>query len=346
MHPIANRDDVDAPSAVVLLTGVYQNAGDALIAHRALAFARRARPDLRILELNRAIDPRQTVALERVKACVISGGPHWQADMRPRILPRIQVFIDAGVPITSWGGGWRSLTDAAPTRETRELMDSIAESQLPVGVRDDYTVNKLAEFGINAEMIGCPAWFGGTPRRFNWHPRRLVISASPKIGKSPSARDSLLASIEISRYLRWRPQVFFQHPLSWYQQTATIDLAADLASIQASGASIVDSKGRLSIMCKTIDSAAAHMGWRLHSHVYASTRGIPSLVISDDERAPNMARSMSFLAAKSHNDPMMEQFLESPKTAMRNLLPPAFDSSIAACKEGATGFWKRLCPRR
>lgn len=335
------RDTGRTPT-VVLLTGVYQNAGDALIADRALAFARWARRDLRIIEVNRASDPREAVELTDVRVCIVTGGPHWQADMRPRILPRIEAFMDAGVPITSWGGGWRSLNDAWPNQPTLDLLAYIRSSGLPVGVRDDYTADRLGELGIGCQMIGCPAWLGPAPGNLHRQGRRLVVSASPKIGKSQQALHSLLSVIEAARGLDWSVGVFFQHALAWYQETASRDFGTDIARIRSAGADILDSKGQLAVMREVLDSASAQIGWRLHSYVYATTCGIPALVICEDERAPNMAMAMGFPVAHSHHDALITAFLRNPKRVLEPENTSAFRDRLAKCQADTAAFWQEL----
>jgi polysaccharide pyruvyl transferase WcaK-like protein len=326
---------------VVLLTGVYQNAGDALIAKRARSLITQVRKDLQLIELNRRTEPSELLTKQSGLHCIITGGPHWQLNMVPRLLPHIEKFMDADIVISSWGGGWRGPHTHPPNEATSALIKYIKNCGGFVGVRDNFSVNRLKKFGLSVEMTGCPAWFGGVPRTFKPLGQTLVISAGAKAFKEERSFESLHELVIHARQAGWNTIVFFQHPIEWYLQTSRLNADKLLSQLRNLGVLLYDSQGQLRRMKQAIDSATVHIGWRLHSHIYACTRSIPSLAIAEDERASNMGPSMGFQCVSQINDPRIRLVLEhrdfSGIESSIDLQP-----AIQKCREKTNRFLKEL----
>ena len=297
----------------LVLTGAYNNAGDYLIASRAIALLRRFRPDRTVAEYTRKVisDREFKDAASTARAVLIAGGPAFRKDLVPGVVPEgINDILDMGVPVILFGVGWKHYSgtwqDAhryGLNESTLQLLRVSAQHGYSHSCRDLHSRYIARRHGFdNVHVTGCPALF-----------RETGVPASPVIPElvqrivfSPGVsylRESggMTQLLYLARELRTRhPEATitaaFHHSLdretlrSAYGATSihvrryarTRQLLRLLKSI---GVEISDISGNLDAMRALYDSADAHIGYRVHGHVYMTSGGKPSVLLAEDNRA-------------------------------------------------------------
>jgi len=294
----------------VLLTGGKNNAGDFLIKHRAEALFARERPDRDIVDLN-AWEPLDEKKLEQVnnsRALILMGGPSLRYEMYPGIYRLTENLSDIKVPVTLMGVGWKSAsghwqdTYRYPLSDrSKQLLVKAEDSGLPLSVRDYHSLNSLQFNGIkNVVMTGCPAYYDlealglppEMPRQISSIGFSLGVSFVQNTQMETQMKQQILACREYFRDAEI--EVLFHHSLETEVTEAAYGRAMSkhlerhrqfaewleskqipYRDISGNALNLVESYSRLNL----------HVGYRVHAHIFMSSVGKPSLLLSEDGRA-------------------------------------------------------------
>lgn len=279
------------PGAYLLLHRALRNAGDFLIFERARRLIADRRPGV-VLDTAEAWRPlANQVPAERLRgyrALVVCGGPGYAPGMAARYplgdlapLPPL-VLLALGAKIEP--GTDAQLADFRLPDEDRHFLETVLTRTTAIGARDPLTAELLARSGIERVlMTGDPAWYDleriAEPIRVPAQVKVIAITppANPAAFRQATSLFRALAAARPAARLRVIHHRGVQRPFA--------ALAArhgwDQEDITGSADGFT-----------TYDRADLHVGYRVHAHLYATSRGVPSYLVAEDSRGLGMLRAM------------------------------------------------------
>ena len=278
---------------IVTLTGAFKNVGDHLIGYRARALVREhADPD--VVNINRKeIDELAYESMAQARAVLLAGGPAYQSQIYPSVydldLDRIET------PVLAYGLGWKGKLGQAPEHfefspEAKGFVERIHQDATRFSsARDQLTVNMLAHQGIkNVAMTGCPAWYDldkiDRDFVFDADPKNIAISAPavPQAGLAELINRVKKRFPHSSRYLLFN---------AGYRSTRSKNAPSNtrwnyylMAHARLHGFRSVSLESDLDGFQDLMGQVDLHIGYRVHSHLYALSQRRSSILIAEDSR--------------------------------------------------------------
>ena len=293
----------------VVLSGAKKNAGDFLITARATALLRHLRPDRELLELP-AWEPLDD-HLDRVnaaRAVIILGGPGYQKTMYPNVYKLTTPLSRLVPPVVPLGLGWKGYPGDEQTADSyRFTPDALAalrwmSSRTPeLGCRDHITVRVLRAAGIeNPVMNGCPAWYDldsiGKPstlpselRTVVFTPAQRALFADQSIALARALRERLPHARLIAAFHRGVGAVDAFTAEDDADNTARI-----AAELRDAGYEVADLSGDVAGF-RLYDECDLHVGYRVHAHIYRSSKRRPSILVHEDGRGRGATEALGTL---------------------------------------------------
>ena len=283
----------DGP-AFLLLGRARQNAGDHLILERAKNLIQAGHPGVPIdvADASRPLQEQVSEArLARYRAIIIAGGPGYARGMSrifpigpiaalPPVVPlALGSYIVPGT--ASQVGAYRLGPD------DRALLDAILERSPLLGARDPVTARMLRDNGYDRVlMTGDPAWYdpdrvaGGV----------IVPESMDTIALTPPANPA---------YYRQAIRLFERLAA---ERPSTEFWVIHHRGIQLPFARLADRRGWVNHEIsgsasgfRVYDKAAMHVGYRVHAHLFATSRGILSYLVAEDSRGIGMIEGLGGL---------------------------------------------------
>lgn len=297
----------------VILTGGKNNAGDFLIKTRAKALLSAIRPDRQVVDYDgwKKLNPEQLETINNSKALVLTGGPSLQPNNRIRnnIYPLTENLDDIKVPITTFGvgykgqkGSWKETFDYNFHGASLELLERINASGYQSSVRDYHTLNTLQVNGFhNFIMTGCPALYDTTTelKPLSNHKIKKVgfslgISYKANIGMKKLMQQMILdvqEQIQAEEFC-----VFFHHSITTSDRAQT----RFIQWLEAKNIAYKDISGGAEKLMENYKTCDFHIGFRVHAHIFCSSIGKPSILMSEDGRAVALKEVLNGLIFKAH----------------------------------------------
>lgn len=183
--------------------------------------------------------------------------------------------------LTMFGVGWwqyqRTGIDPISARWLRGLSGRHAWA-----VRDEYSAARLRRAGVRAEHTTCPTLWSSRVQRLPGAEKRAVVTLT-------DYNQERAADQELVRILNDR----FEQVLYWPQGPGD---AAYLSTLEGIGATQLLSADLESFDQALLTPDTAYVGLRLHGGIRAIQHGVPSLVLSVDNRAREIGRSVGLVA--------------------------------------------------
>jgi hypothetical protein len=293
----------------VVLSGAKKNAGDFLITSRATALLGRLRPDRSLVELP-AWEPLEP-HLEQVnaaRAVIILGGPGYQPAMYPGVYKLTTPLSRIEPPVIPLALGWKGFPGDEQTVRTYGFTpESVAalrwmsERAEALGTRDHQTVRVLRAAGIpNVAMNGCAAWYdldslGKGPtlpdelRTIVYTPAQRDLYADQSIALGVALRDAFPRARLVAAFHRGLGDVDAFTPSDDATNTARI-----AARLREAGLEIADLAGGVDGF-RLYDDCDLHVGYRVHAHIYRSSKRRPSILIHEDGRGVGVTDALGTL---------------------------------------------------
>ena len=288
---VATQQRGDEAGGFLLLHRALRNAGDALIFERARALIGSRHPDA-ILDTAEAWRPllEQVPAdrLGRYRAIVVCGGPGYAPGMAGRypigrledLPPLVLLALGSGIaPGTDSQLASFHFADA-----DRRFLDTVLARAAFIGARDPLTAELLARSGIERVlMTGDPAWYDleriEAPVRIpaTIHDIALTPPANPAAFRQAQRLFRALAAARPEAAIRvvhhrgvQRPFAALADRLGW----ENVDITGSAEGFEV------------------YDRSDLHVGYRVHAHLYAVSRGTLSYLVAEDSRGIGMLRAM------------------------------------------------------
>lgn len=298
----------------VMLTGGRNNSGDYLIKHKAKELLSSHRPDRELVDLNgwESIDTKRLNLINSGKALLLTGGPALQKNMVPNVYALDEVLDDISVPIVSFGIGWHSLNGEWEntrkyklSKKTTKILSRLCEHPMLNSVRDYYTLGVMRNNGVkNTVATGCPAMYdysflksGGGNQRGTENVTKIAISLGVALKNSQLMENQAKNLVEgiAATFSGAEIVVAFHHGITEdYMGSVGADRKlysknTKFASwLESCGISYRDVSGSAESLISFYDSCDVHVGYRVHAHIYCSSTGKPSLLISEDGRGTSI----------------------------------------------------------
>ncbi len=296
----------------VLLTGGKNNAGDFLIKKRAISLLSQYRQDRGIVDFDgyQALDENKLSIMNGARAVLLTGGPALQKNMYPNIYRLRKNLKDIKVPITAFGigwhsaqGGWCNTHSYEISGPSLELLQRIKRDGLPVSVRDYHTENVMNSLGLDGIMMtGCPALYSSKSEQPNegaGKHKKIAFSLGVAFKNSPAMykqMQSVLLGL-LGKYGKECVEVVFHHGLE-KGGLSVLGVTKRLNKVQMRFLSWLDDLNITSIdisgsadnLIDYYSNVDLHIGYRVHAHIFMSSIGRPSLLLSEDGRGIALER--------------------------------------------------------
>lgn len=186
--------------------------------------------------------------------------------------------------LTIFGAGWWQYQVGTIDPLSARWMRSMAGGRT-WGVRDEYSADRLAAAGVSAVHVSCPTLWQVTRQRLPSDESR-VIATFTDYNQDPLADKRLIDLLE-SRY----------DVLYWPQGPGDRQYIESLAP---RGSRFVDASVE-AFDHELRQPGTAYVGLRLHGGIRAMQHGVPSLILTIDNRAREISRSVGMMAPSRHS---------------------------------------------
>lgn len=288
---------------ILVVTRPVDNAGDWLITERLVELTRQVaegafgKADVEFCSATREMP---VGFYNSFDAVVAGGGPI--ADDRllsPSAFHLMSVLEDVEVPVSLIGIGWYGRTPKAADVYGAPLFSEQVRSKLSqitlrggITSRGCVTQAVMRRNGVASAMTGCPVWYadGFEPVRLRrpgpGGPRRIAVS-NAGITKDPELHgpvaEQTIALLELlgSRFPRSELLFTFNGGINTrYSGPCNREIARWLDDHGIEYRDISGGAGGFALY----EGCDMHVGYRLHTHLYCVSRGIPSILIEEDAR--------------------------------------------------------------
>ncbi|MFT6734946.1 MAG: hypothetical protein ACJAS9_003148 [Polaribacter sp.] len=308
----------------VLLTGSKNNAGDYLIKYRAKELFKALRPDREVYDVDSwiTLDKQTLNLLNNSQAVILMGGPALQKNMYPNIYPLCENLDLITAPIVTMGIGWKSLDGAWSksrayplSKSTIKLLDKIDSTGVKSSVRDYHTLNALQSLGYESFiMTGCPALNDlehlEQPTLDNQEIKRVSFSLGVSFLESHEMLKQMKGLI-----LRLKEmfsssefEVIFHHSLSnefldTHNATSKHLTGHKLFSewLSENNVKYKDISGSAEKLVECYSRTDLHIGYRVHAHIFMTSIGKRSVLITEDGRGKALKDVISGMIFEGFN---------------------------------------------
>ncbi|QHS17318.1 polysaccharide pyruvyl transferase family protein [haloarchaeon 3A1-DGR] len=304
-----------------LLHAAKKNCGDFLIRDAALALIRHHTnvSDDEVLTVDvvgRNLDQETIDSVAETDVAFLAGGPGYQPEFYPGVYPALDDLLDV-VDVVPMGPGWRGIdeeTYSFTDESVRVLERIVGQDRVPfLGARDLPTVRILRNYGLPAELTGCPAWYyyDGYPPEAEFSPSQsidhIIVSTPPQ-----NSNRYLLQYFQLLRTLNelfpgativcsfhrgkfkesLEPYVGYPWERATYvRNTASLIYGLINSYARRNGFELYDASGS-SEYVQRYYNADLHVGHRVHGHIPALAGGTPSFLIQIDGRGFGVSESL------------------------------------------------------
>ena len=304
----------------LLTSKAISNGGDYLFTFRGIELAKKMLGKENIKYVNANIDEWKQLDLEEYDKVLVLGGPLYtnrllEMDAFP-ILYEMKnrkkkiYFLGCGCYLNDDNGAnvWNERFEP----DVKELLDYVDYNGL-LGCRDYLTSRILKNNGFsNVIMTGCPAWFSTDNKPFviNRTINKIVFSDAGLTKTKEIADEKYLQTISVLQFIQNK----FKNSTIIYTFNNGIEtkLSADfnkkvVAYLNEQNIKYFD-LSNTSKKFELYNTCDLHIGYRLHSHIYSLTQGIPSILICEDARGIGFDKVFGLEVVKSYDDNFKEEY--------------------------------------
>ena len=249
---------------------------------------------------------------------VIGGGPGYQRHMVPNVYP-LAPLGQLPVPVVPLalgtyifpgsGRATRSYSLGSPTLEFLRWVRAHAHH---LGARDELTAALLARHGLGGVvMTGDPAWYD--PDQLDLDIRKPTdvrsVAFTPPATPTFQNHGLELLSRLVDEFAGGVQVVVHRDPQPIFAAAAD-RLGLRLDDISGSSAGFAH-----------YDEVDAHIGYRLHAHLYCLSRGIPSYLVAEDSRGVGALETLGAIGINPFRNGMSVPRQQVAAAVLKRLLP-------------------------
>lgn len=280
----------------LVLTNAISNGGDFLIQKSGIMLAFENLGEENCIAKN-IYD--EGVLEEDIKECnniIYIGGPGYSSRLIENYIYSIFLWAKKyKKKMFFLGCGWYGNSDCAEyienfgfSDQAKEVLEYINGTGV-LGCRDFLTQNVLGRSGFyNSLMTGCPVWYMNINNQTNMNAQlKKIVISDMGITKDSALNEKKLGQLKAllnyikSRFEKIEILFTFNNGIDTiYSSEFNCQVVSVLKEIGIRYKDISNSSEGFGIY----DDADFHVGYRLHSHLYCLSKGIPSVLVSEDAR--------------------------------------------------------------
>ncbi len=281
------------------------NVGDQIISEAVnkqfVEPARSAGKEVVSIPMHGGISDASRAAIERASDVVVSGTNLLSDHMRFRRAwqwDRSDIELTRG-KLTAFGVGWWQYQRAGIDPLSAAWLRSLAGGS-PWAVRDEYSADRLNRAGVEAVHASCPTLWNCEYQTMPGGNARVVVTLTD-YNQERSADQHLVSTIN----------AMFDDVLFWPQGPGDRAYILSLSGTTESQILPPTLEGFDNALKQ---SSTAYVGLRLHGGIRAMQFGVPSLILSVDNRAREIAKSVGLVAPSRHAIGQVADLLRSEST--------------------------------
>ncbi len=279
---------------------VISNGGDHLIAKKMVELLGKLSPENEVVlnDGSKDIDLDYIHSFDRL---VIGGGPVFENRIfNFDAYPVLKTILNVNIPIYIFGAGWFGQTGAEETilnykfnEDALKVFNKVISSGGFLGGRDYLTTRVLKNNGFDCVMTGCPVWYDydflgsvDINQNVNKEIKKIIIS-DPGITKEAyeqemkSKQTIELIDFVINKFPTAEIMFTFNNGIfTKYSTNCNVKIRDYLDTKNIQYFDLANSWEGF----KIYDNCDLHIGYRVHSHIYALSRRIPSVLVEEDAR--------------------------------------------------------------
>ena len=309
---------------ILVVSAAINNGGDWLILENALRLIERFLGKESYVERNISEESVDSVPINFYDAIILPGGPQLVNRLLEKfICPIVFKAMEQRKKFFLFGAGWYGGSDDSESLygyefsdKSKEALSYINENGI-LGCRDYASCNLLKSKGYgNVMMTGCPVWYGnlGNPIKRKQEMRKIVIS---DIGMSKDKQyynQKIQQFTEVIKLIKKKfpkeEKIFtFNSGINTkYSSEFNNEVRRILQREQIKYYDLSYGNDTFSVY----DDCDFHIGYRVHSHLYSLTHGIPSVLICEDARGMGMNRTLGFPVIRANSSQTEENYKNNP----------------------------------
>ena len=316
---------------IALLSGAYKNAGDFLIVQRCCALISYVYPNCVITQIPRNKDLSEKLTeVNESDVIVLAGGPALRYNVYPDIIPLVPNLQDIKPPIFAMAlglggsGGKRSLLEYSFGKSSNVLWQRINEDGFAIGCRDVNSADVMRRNGFTSVMTGCAAWYDFDEKSSKSERVKKIVVSDPE---SPSNYN---AALNLLRYLQERFRdseitVIFHRGTDSDSYTSIKRgerLRWFTSEIEKLGIHYKDISYSMDGF-QIYDDCFMHIGFRVHAHIYALSKRLQSILISEDIRGDSFNETIGFPSVRTNS----EEYLALKSKYLKKAYKSLFDAN-------------------
>ena len=297
----------------LILTNAMTNGGDFLVVDCGIKMVRRFLGEENCTFFNIYESSAESMELAQNDAVLYLGGPLYISRLLENHLYSIMsVARKYQKKFHVLGCGWYGVSDDSDvlykyqfSEKSREILSYINENGI-LGCRDYLTVNVLKNNGYkNTVMTGCPAWYDNMMGiKKDVSTIKKVVISDMGLTKDPSFHDDKYEQfVEVLRLVKTKfpnAEIIFTFNngiITKYSTKYNKKIEDLLIAEKIKYYDLSHNRDGFSVY----DECDFHVGYRLHSHIYSLTKGIPSVLICEDGRGIGMNRTFGLPVIRANS---------------------------------------------
>lgn len=333
----------------LVVSNTISNGGDHLFRNCGIALIEKFIEKDKFIYINNYGYNIEDIDIEKYDAMIYIGGPLYSDRLLSRkAFPLLYKMKDKGKKIFLLGCGWYGANDSAEEiysfrfqSEVKELLSYIDANGV-LGCRDYLTQRILKNNGYhNVLMTGCPAWYrkcrDNISKNYEGEIKKIAVSDLGMTKNSAFYDDKFQQFTTVVDCIKQKfPKAeivftFNNGIRTKYSAAFNLRVAEFLNAERIPFYDLSNSDEKFSVY----DNCDIHIGYRVHSHIYCLTQGIPSILICEDARGIGMNRALGFDVIRANSSLEEEDYVNNPflVNELSNMVDEIVDNRAYICRK-------------
>ena len=275
------------------------------------------------VHINNCVSNLDEIDFDKYEFIVHVGGPAYIDRLLEKdVYPLVKKIQPLKKKLFMLGCGWfgniatnKKVYEYKFSEKSKQALDYIEKYGI-LGCRDYTTVEVLKNNGYqNIIMTGCPVWYDnleGKMRKEKGITKVIIsdmgITKNSKLNKQKYKQVVNVIQLVKKKFKDLEIYFTFNHGINTkYSAEFNKKVAEFLKKEKIKYYELVGSRDLFSVY----DDCDFHVGYRVHSHIYCLTRGIPSVLLCEDARGVGMNKTLSFPIIYSNISEKEDEFIDN-----------------------------------